>query len=273
MMLDIKGLAKSWAHLLGHLFLCLVFCHALRLRGRFPWWGGSSDPSVPPSPKVTLQEGRAAHGPLHPAVTSPPRLCWFCVWFLLGFSGMDVGYSVWFSWSLGLECCLACRMFVVPLSLYIYFLISLSLSLVFGIFVGAVFHSFSSLRCWGNLTPFGVWVSPCVSSSWPRSPSWIRTPSSASTPRSGSRTFFFAVAVVRWYGGGWSLFVWSLSGWGVFFFFLVSVLAAFLALHAFMMRRIDGWRECDDHHTPHYHYCGFWGDWVSTSDPHVTHAC
>ena len=91
-MLAAKGPAKSWAHLLGYLFLCLVFCLVLAPPGAVPVvGGGSSDPSVPRSPGVTLQEGRAAHGPLHPAVTSPPRLCWFCVWFLLGFSGMHVG--------------------------------------------------------------------------------------------------------------------------------------------------------------------------------------
>ena len=53
----------------------------------------------------------------------------------------------------------------------------LSLSFVFGIFVGAVFSLSLFLRCWGNPNPFsGVWDSPCVSSSWPRSPSWTRTP-------------------------------------------------------------------------------------------------
>ena len=58
-------------------------------------------------------------------------------------------------------------------------------------------------------------------------------------------------------------------------FFLVLVLAAFLALRAFMMHRRGGWRECDDHHTPHYHHYGFLGRlgedqrpaWPTRADP------
>ena len=56
--------------------------------------------AVPWGDSPSVQGG---HGPLHPAVTNPPRLCWFCIWFLLSFSGMDVGYSVWCFWSLGLD--------------------------------------------------------------------------------------------------------------------------------------------------------------------------
>ena len=114
--------------------------------------GGSLDPSVPRSAGVTLQEGRAAHGPLHPAVTSPPKLCWFCVWFLLGFSGMDVGYSVWFSWSLGLEC-LVYRPLGPDPCMPRYMLSPLSL--LCSVFSSAPFRSLSlSLRCWGNPNPF-----------------------------------------------------------------------------------------------------------------------
>ena len=145
--------------------------------------------------------GRAAQGPLHPAVTSPPRLCWSCVWFLSGFPGVDVGYSVYFSWSLGLECCLVwcplgpdpCmpRCWLSSLSLSIYIYISLSLSFVFGIVVGVVLFFLSFSGAGETQTPFGVWDSPCVSSSWPRSPTLTRTPSSAPTPRSGSCACFF----------------------------------------------------------------------------------
>ena len=72
--------------------LCLVSGRltALAPPGAVPVVGGYLYPSVLRSPGVTPQECRAAHGPLHPAVTSPLRLCWFCVWFLLGFSGLDV---------------------------------------------------------------------------------------------------------------------------------------------------------------------------------------
>ena len=39
--------------------------------------------------------------------------------------------------------------------------------------------------------PSGVWDSPCVSSSRPRSPSWTRTPCSTTTPRLRSRHCLF----------------------------------------------------------------------------------
>ena len=77
--------------------LCLVsgMCPLFAPPGAVPVVGGYLYPSVLRSPGVTPQECRAAHGPLHPAVTNPPRHCWFGIWFLFGFSGMDVGYSVW----------------------------------------------------------------------------------------------------------------------------------------------------------------------------------
>ena len=78
----------------GHIFwghrLVLGSLSAFAPPGAVPVVGGYLYPSVLRSPGVTPQKCRAAHGPLHPAVTSPPRLCWFCVWFLSGFSGMDV---------------------------------------------------------------------------------------------------------------------------------------------------------------------------------------
>ena len=48
--------------------------------------GGSSDPSVLRSPGATPQKGRAAHGPRHPAVIIPLRLCLLDVCLLLGVS-------------------------------------------------------------------------------------------------------------------------------------------------------------------------------------------
>ena len=64
--------------------------------GAVPVVGGYLYPSVLRSPGVTPQECRAAHGPLHPAVTSPLRLCSFCFCFFVRFLGMAVGYSVRF---------------------------------------------------------------------------------------------------------------------------------------------------------------------------------
>ena len=169
--------------------------------------GGSSDPAVPRSPGVTLQEGRAAHGPLHPAVTSPPRLSWFCVWFcwvslgwmlgiLFGSLGLWGWNVVWFVALLGPDPCMP-RCLLSPLSL------SLSLSMV-GIFVGAVplslslsislflsfFFSLSlSLSLFFFLsgavdqTLKGVWDSPCVSSSWTRTTTSICLSSFSPSPK------------------------------------------------------------------------------------------
>ena len=88
--------AKCWDTTFGVLDLCRVSCPLFAPTGAVPVVGGYLYPSVLRSPGATPQRCRAAHGPRHPAVTSPPRFCWFCIWFLLGFSGLDVGYSVWF---------------------------------------------------------------------------------------------------------------------------------------------------------------------------------
>ena len=50
--------------------------------------GGSSEPSVPRSPEMTPQECRAAHGPRHPAMTSPLRLCSVCGFSVSGQTGV-----------------------------------------------------------------------------------------------------------------------------------------------------------------------------------------
>ena len=138
----------------GHIFwghrLVLGSLSVFAPPGAVPVVGGYLYPSVLRSPGVTPQKCRAAHGPIHPAVTSPPRLCWVSL-------GWISGYSVWFSWSLGLEFCLVwcplgpdpCQprcLFVLSLSLVVWYVrrrrcpLFLSLSL--------------SLRRWGNPNPF-----------------------------------------------------------------------------------------------------------------------
>ena len=117
--------------------------------------GGSSDPSVLRSPGATPQKGRAAHGPRHPAVIIPLRLCLLDVCLLLGVSWVFVWLLVWVSWSSGLKCCLVwCPLRSAPCLLDVcvpsFFL------LLFGTFADDVLVSFFlSLRRWGNPNP--VW--------------------------------------------------------------------------------------------------------------------
>ena len=79
--------AKRWDNTFGVFVLCQVGCPLFAPPGAVPVVGGYLYPSVLRSPGVTPQECRVSHGPLHPAVTSPPRPCRFCIWFLLGFLG------------------------------------------------------------------------------------------------------------------------------------------------------------------------------------------
>ena len=86
--------------------------------------------------------------------------------------------------------------------------LSLSLSLVCLVGSSATFFLFFFLSGAGETqTPFGVWVSPCDSSSWTRTTSSTRTPSSAPTPRLCPAPvffLFFSFSVVA-----------RLSGWDV----------------------------------------------------------
>ena len=129
-----------------------------------------------------------------------------------------LGILVWFFWSLGLECCLVwCPLGPDPcmprclLSLSLFLSLSLSLSLVFGIFVGAVFFFLSFSGAGETQTPFGVWDSPCVSSSWPRTTCSTRTSSPSPSPRSPPRLVFFFVLLDARVGCflGFVLFAWS----------------------------------------------------------------
>ena len=104
-----RGLAKRQDIFFGVFVLCWVGCQLLRHRGR-SCSGGCLYPSVLQSPGVSPQKCRAAHGPLHPAVTYPLRLCWICVRFSVGFfPGSMLAVIVGVVLSLRLACCLFFR--------------------------------------------------------------------------------------------------------------------------------------------------------------------
>ena len=194
-------------------------------------------------------EGRAAHGPLHPAVNRSLET-WMAALFV---------FLLW-SWfchlvdciaflSLGLVYCMGFEPFK-PRPVF-GFCMCPSSSLLYGWFRRRRVSSSLSLRRWGNPNPLrGVWGSPCVSASWPRSSSWIRTPCSASTPRLRPRTcvfFFFRVVVVRWLCGGRSRFCSVSLGLAV-----CVVVFFFLHAHVMLLQEIRGsqtiiWR-------PYYYY-------------------
>ena len=72
--------------------------------------GGYLHPSVLRSPGVSPQKCRAAHGPLHLAVTYPLRLCRVCVRFSVGLFRDHCWLLLWVLFlSLRLECCLFFR--------------------------------------------------------------------------------------------------------------------------------------------------------------------
>ena len=62
-------------HLSGVFASCLAGFLLLRHRGRFPWWGGFRTPRYHGPLGCRLRKCRAAHGPRHPAVIIPLRLC------------------------------------------------------------------------------------------------------------------------------------------------------------------------------------------------------
>ena len=79
----LKGRRRVELNLLGYKLWCLALCLSLRYQGRFHWWGGYLYPSVPRSPGVSPQKGRAAHGPLHPAVNKSLEIVLGFVWFCI----------------------------------------------------------------------------------------------------------------------------------------------------------------------------------------------
>ena len=187
----------------------------LRYRGRFPWWGNFVFLGTKVPWGVSSEEGGAAHGPLHPAMYKS----------LETFMALLAGFFV-----LVLVLFFACLFWVIRLSGWFLFghsalqdstrvgILFGSLSLfLFGVFAGDVFFSFFflsslslSLRRWGNPNPFGVWVSPCDSSSCARTSTSTRSSSSAHTSRSRSRTCFFLSR--RRSRGLWSVFGCSRGG-------------------------------------------------------------
>ena len=183
--------------------------------------GGYLYPSVLRSPGVSPQKCRAAHGPRHPAVTIPPRLCligdWFfvrcfrdiclvCLYGMFGLWGRDV---VWFGALQDLPLVrigVRCPLFLLwLLGMFVddaFLSVSLSLSL--------------SLRRWGNPNPFGVCVSPSVSSSWTRTPTPTRTPA-PHLPQGFAPHLFFFFSRRRRSFAGWVFFLVSCLGSGWFF--------------------------------------------------------
>ena len=144
----------------------------------------------------------------------------FCVVFFL-----VLGVDMLFGLVPFKTCPLFALMFVSPLFLCL-----------FGLFADDVFSLSFSLRCWGNPNPFRVWVSPCVSSSWPRSPSSIRTSSPTPTPRFRTRScvFSFSRRRSRWVVVGVWFLGWGLGSVGVFGLVCWSVLVARLFALAFL---------------------------------------
>ena len=115
--------------------------------------------------------------------------------------------------SQGLVCCLLDR-FALQDPTRVWFVVCVPHFLsLFGILADAVLR-FSSffLSGTGETQTFVVWVSPCVSSSRPRSRTSTRTSCSTSASRSGSRACFFFYDVVRLSDGGWSRSVWGVLG-------------------------------------------------------------
>ena len=207
---------------------CLTCCLFLRHRGRFPWWGGFRTPRYHGPLGCLLRKRRAAHGPRHPAVIIPLRLCLLGVrFFVRCFLGICmvscVGVLVFgVELLFGLVPFKTCPLFAFGVRSPLFFLSS-----CWDVCRRRFFLFFSLSGAGETQTPCGVWDSPCVSSTWPRTTSSTRTPCSTSSPRFRSRSCFvfffspssFAGMVVVGYGllglslcGGLFFWVWFSSG-------------------------------------------------------------
>ena len=217
-----QGPAKSWVNIFWGSSSLSGTMLVLAPPGAVPAVGGYLYPSVLRSPGATPQKCRAAHGPRHPAVTIPLRLCMLGVCFVCL---MFLGYLYVF--------CVGCMVFGVEM---LFGLVPFKTSPLFAlVFVVLSFFSF----CWdvrrrrfclclslsqalGKSKPrLGFGFPLVLSSSRTRSTSSIRTPCSAYTSRhrSSSCVFFFfsrrrsrglcsglGFAVLSWLGWWW----WSL---------------------------------------------------------------
>ena len=185
---------------------------------------------------VSSEGGGAAHGPLHTAMYKS----------LETFMALLAGFFV-----LVLVLFFACLSWVIRLSGWFLFghsalqdstrvgILFGSLSLfLFGVFAGDVFFFVSrSQRRWGNPNPFGVWISPCDSSSCARTSTSTRSSSSAHTSRSSSRTCFLLSR--RRSRGLWSVFRsrGGVSVRSVFWLVLVACLLSSCALASCLVFR------------------------------------
>ena len=77
-----QGPAKSWVNIFWGSSSLSGTMLVLAPPGAVPAVGGYLYPSVLRSPGATPQKCRAAHGPRHPAVTIPLRLCMLGVCFV-----------------------------------------------------------------------------------------------------------------------------------------------------------------------------------------------
>ena len=239
--------------LLGYLFICLARCLGIAPLGAVTMVGGSSDPSVPWSPGVTLQE--KAGRPMGPSTLRCGYLWEVVVVY--------VGLLFWLCSFLSVLCA---AVVISQGSVYVFGPLSPSrpdpclffncLSSSFfslsGIFVDAVSLSLSlflslclSLRRWGNPNPIGVWVSPCVLCIL--AADFVSNPYSVliNFPKASPRACFFffssslvcrlGVFLVSCLGSGWFLQGWVWvglcfgccllwSGWVLraFFFFCIA---------------------------------------------------
>ena len=140
---------------------------------------------------MTPQECRAAHGPRHPAMNIPlglcRGLCQFVVRLFRSFFALMLRLFFLRGWYV-----VGCFALQAPTRVWITICVPLLLSL-FGMFADAVSLFFSFfLSGAGETQTLMVWVSPCVSSSWPRTTSSTRTSSPSPTPRSCPAPVFFS---------------------------------------------------------------------------------
>ena len=216
---------------LGVSAICLARCLGIAPLGAVTMVGGSSDPSVPWSPGVSLQEkaGRP---------TGPSTLRCEFLWEVLV---VYVGLVFWFFRFLSVLCdavvisqgSVFCLCSFEPFTTRPVLGVCLRPSSSSVWFVSsATFFSLFSLSGAGEPQTFMVWGSPCVSASWTRSPPSTRTSSSSHSPRHRSRTccffFFFRVVVARFRFGVFS-FLFCRCRWSRWVYLVLVLVGLLLA--------------------------------------------